>query len=59
MAIVGFWWWNSQSPAARLKDGVYDCVAVFVNQSNKYELYVDDDGPDLGHRARVFGSVGL
>lgn len=53
LAIAGFWWWNSQSPAARLKDGVYDCVAVFVNQSNKYEVYVDSDGREFTGYARV------
>lgn len=44
---------GSQSPAARLKDGVYDCVAVFVNQSNKYEVYVDNDGREFMGYARV------
>lgn len=55
LAIAGIWWWTAQSPAAQLKDGVYDCVAVFVNQSNKYEVYVDDSGRQFTGHARVQG----
>ena len=53
LAIAGFWWSNSQSPAVQLKDGVYDCVAVYVNQSNTYEVYVDDSGHQFAGYARV------
>lgn len=55
VVAIGVWWWNAQSPAAQLKDGVYDCVAVFVNQSNKYEVYVDDSGREFTGYARVQG----
>lgn len=39
-----FWWYSSQASFARLKDGAYDCQAVFVNASGKYEVLVDADG---------------
>lgn len=41
--------------AANLQDGAYNCVAVFVNQENKYELYVDDFGDAFTGFARVEG----
>ena len=45
VGIAGaFWWYTSQSSFARLKEGGYDCRAVFVNASGKYELLVDEDG---------------
>lgn len=53
LVVAGIWWWNGQSPAAQLKDGTYDCIAVFVNQSNKYETYVDDSGRYFTGYARV------
>lgn len=40
-------------PVGQLREGVYDCVAVFVNQSKKYELYVDDAGREYTGFARV------
>ncbi len=55
LVAIGAWWWNAQSPAAQLKDGVYDCVAVFVNESKKYEVYVDESGTHLAGDARVQG----
>ncbi|TNC16591.1 hypothetical protein FHE66_14525 [Georgenia sp. 311] len=53
LSIAGIWWWSAQSPAAQLKAGTYDCVAVFVNAANKYELYVDDLGREFTGHARV------
>ncbi len=47
IAVVGIgalWWWNSQSSFAALKDGTYDCTAVFVNADGKYEVLVDQAG---------------
>lgn len=55
LAIAGIWWWNTQSPAAQLKDGIYDCQAVFVNASNKYEIYTDGSGASFDGYARVDG----
>jgi len=46
---------STQSATAQLKAGVYDCVAVFVNQSGKYEMYVDDAGSQFTGFARVQG----
>lgn len=44
--VIGgaFWWYLNESSFARLKDGPYDCRAVFVNASGKYELLVDEAG---------------
>lgn len=36
-----------------LRTGAYDCVAVFVNETGKYELYVDDAGREFTGFARV------
>lgn len=44
---------SAQLPAAQLKAGVYDCVAVFVNQSGKFEAYVDDAWSQFTGFARV------
>ena len=44
VAIGAFWWFNNQSSLASLKDGQYDCTAVFVNSSGKYEILVDEAG---------------
>ncbi|WP_454129765.1 hypothetical protein [Microbacterium aurum] len=44
LAIGGIWWWNSQSSFAALKDGPYNCTAVFVNADGKYEVLVDASG---------------
>ena len=46
MALVAgaLWWYSSQASFAKLKDGAYDCQAVFVNASGKYEVLVDADG---------------
>jgi len=38
------WWYTSQSSIAKLKDGAYDCQAVFVNESGKYQVLVDEAG---------------
>jgi hypothetical protein len=42
--IAATWWFNTQSSFAGLKDGDYSCVGVYVNESNKYERLVDDEG---------------
>lgn len=43
--IVGVtWWYTSQSSFANLKDGDYDCRAVFVNASGKYQIIADEAG---------------
>lgn len=55
LAIAGFWWWNSQSSFAALKDGSYACQGVYVNDENKYEVLVDDAGNRLLATARVSG----
>ena len=44
VAVGGIWWWNSQSSFAALKDGAYDCGAVFVNEDGKYEVLTDEAG---------------
>jgi hypothetical protein len=45
VVIIGaFWWYSNQSSVASLKDGAYDCQAVFVNESGKYQVVVDEDG---------------
>lgn len=45
VVIAGaFWWYTSQSSFANLKDGAYDCRPVFVNESGKYQVLVDEDG---------------
>lgn len=54
LALVGIWWWNNKSPAAELKAGTYDCVAVFVDASNKYVI-LTDGGRELTGFARVQG----
>jgi len=41
---AAIWWYTSQSSFAKLKDGDYNCQAVFVNESGKYEVLVDDSG---------------
>lgn len=51
--IVAIWWWNSQSSFAQLKDGAYDCVAVYVNESGKYEPLTDSSGNRFYGSARV------
>ena len=38
IAVGGFWWYSSQSPMATLKDGAYDCVGVYVNESGKLTM---------------------
>lgn len=43
----------SLSAVTQLKDGTYECLAVFVNQSNKYEIYADDEGRRLTGYARI------
>lgn len=53
--VAGFWWWNSQAPFAPLKDGAYDCLGVYVNDSGKYEILIDDAGSQLRATARVEG----
>lgn len=42
--IGGYWWYSTQSSFAPLKDGAYDCQAVFVNEPGKYEVLVDEQG---------------
>lgn len=46
VAVVAgaIWWYSSQSSFAKLKDGDYNCRAVFVNASGKYQVIVDDAG---------------
>ena len=44
IAIGGIWWWNSQSSFAALKDGPYNCTAVFVGEDGKYTVVTDDAG---------------
>ena len=46
VAVVAgaIWWYTSQSSFAKLKDGDYDCKAVFVNASGKYQIIVDETG---------------
>lgn len=41
---AGIWWYTSQSSFAKLKDGDYNCRAVFVNESGKYQVLVDESG---------------
>lgn len=55
LAIAGIWWWSSQSSFAALKDGSYACQGVYVNESNKYEVLVDDAGGSYLGSARVSG----
>lgn len=57
IGVGGFWWWNTQSPLAALKDGTYACQGVYVNESNKYEVLVDDSGNRYEGSARVSGGV--
>lgn len=49
IAVVAgaIWWYATQASFAQLKDGDYDCKAVFVNSSGKYEVMVDDAGDPL------------
>jgi len=42
--LGGYWWYSTQSSFAPLKDGAYDCQVVFVNESGKYEVLVDEKG---------------
>lgn len=55
IAIGGIWWWNSQSTLATLKDGPYNCAAVFVNEDGKYEMLTDDAGNRMYADATVDG----
>lgn len=58
IAVIGIgaiWWWNSQSSFAALKDGAYDCVGVYVNESGKYEVLTDDSGNRFYGAATVQG----
>lgn len=55
LGIGGFWWWNSQSSFVALKDGTYACQGVYVNESNQYEVLVDDAGNRYLGTARVSG----
>lgn len=51
----GIWWYNNQSSLATLKSGTYDCAAVFVNHSKKYETYTDESGQPYFGQAQVQG----
>jgi len=53
--VVAIWWWNSQSSFAALKDGAYNCLGVFVNESGKYEVLVDSSGNRYYGTATVQG----
>ena len=41
---LAFWWHTSQSSFATLKDGNYNCQAVFVTENGKYQLLADEAG---------------
>jgi hypothetical protein len=44
VVAAAIWWYTSQSSFAKLKDGDYNCRAVFVNESGKYQVLVDESG---------------
>lgn len=68
-AVAGaIWWYTSQSSFAKLKDGAYDCQAVFVNESGKYEILVKKSGSPFppisatvrdGRLASISGSTAM
>lgn len=47
------WWYSSQSSLATLKDGEYDCVGVYVNESGKYEILTRGNGSRFDGSATV------
>jgi hypothetical protein len=55
IAVAAIWWWNTQSPMAQLKDGSYDCIGVYVNESGKYEILTGSDGASYQGTATVQG----
>jgi len=57
----GIWWVTAQTSVLPLKDGRYNCQAVFVNADNKYEILVDSAGNRYPGEATVRGGklVGL
>lgn len=55
LAVAGIWWFTTQTSALPLKDGSYNCHAVFVNADNKYQILVDSAGSQYRGQATVRG----